>query len=198
MPFASLFHRLDFIIFCDGCRAVSFFPFVQRFRVTEKLESNARGTFVRCARPAWSPRLADEIWYTTIGSSSSHHSSFIPFSILTARLQTTNKQTTSITMSSASFISQLMEPGGGVMLLPFVRLVIGCLLLLCVTAAFFDVARIHMVILSVLSGGLLLSLQFFESEFKKLRDRSSSSSSSNSAPAAVTSSSSNKASGKTD
>ena len=67
-----------------------------------------------------------------------------------------------------------MEPGGGVMLLPFVRLVISCLLILCSTAAFFDVARIHFAILAVLSGGLLLSLQFFESEFKKLRGSSSS------------------------
>ena len=74
--------------------------------------------------------------------------------------------------SSASFISQLMEPGGGVMMLPFVRLVISCLLVLCVTAAFFDVARIHFAILTVLSGGLLLSLQFFESEYKKLRGSS--------------------------
>jgi len=86
-----------------------------------------------------------------------------------------------------------MEPGGGVMLLPFVRLVIVCLLVLCVTAAYFDVARLHMVILSVLSGGLLLSLQFFESEFKKLRGRGSSSSNNNSASSSI-----NKASDKTD
>jgi hypothetical protein len=55
------------------------------------------------------------------------------------------------------------------MLLPFVRLVIGCLLALTVLAAILDVARIHMVVLSVLSSGLLLSLSFFESEFKKAR-----------------------------
>lgn len=55
------------------------------------------------------------------------------------------------------------------MLLPFVRVVIGCLLLLTVVAAIADVARIHMIILSVLSSGLLLSLSFFESEFKKAR-----------------------------
>jgi predicted lipid-binding transport protein (Tim44 family) len=69
----------------------------------------------------------------------------------------------------SSFFSQIMEPGGGVMLLPFVRLVIGCLLCLTVAAAIAGVARIHMIILSVLSSGLLLSLQFFESEFKKAR-----------------------------
>lgn len=39
------------------------------------------------------------------------------------------------------------------MLLPFVRLVIGFLLVLTVTAAIVGVARIHMVILSVLSAG---------------------------------------------
>jgi uncharacterized protein involved in cysteine biosynthesis len=73
----------------------------------------------------------------------------------------------------SSFFSQIMEPGGGVMLLPFVRLVIGLLLCLTITAAVADVARIHMIILSVLSSGLLLSLQFFESEFKKARGRHS-------------------------
>lgn len=69
----------------------------------------------------------------------------------------------------SSFFSQIMEPGGGVMLLPFVRLVIGCLLCLTVAAAVAGIARIHMIILSVLSSGLLLSLQFFESEYKKAR-----------------------------
>ena len=55
------------------------------------------------------------------------------------------------------------------MLLPFVRVVISILLLLTVAAAVMDVARIHMIILSFLSGGLLISLSFFESEFKKVR-----------------------------
>lgn len=62
-----------------------------------------------------------------------------------------------------------MQPGGGIMLLPFVRFVIGLLLVLTVIAALCDVARIHMVILSFLSGGLLVSLSFFESEFKKMQ-----------------------------
>jgi uncharacterized protein involved in cysteine biosynthesis len=69
----------------------------------------------------------------------------------------------------SSFISQIMEPGGGFMLLPFVRLVIALLMVLTVTSAVFGVARIHMIILSFLSGGLLLSLSFFESEFNKMR-----------------------------
>jgi hypothetical protein len=82
-------------------------------------------------------------------------------------------------------MSQILEPGGGVMLLPFVRTVIAFLLLLCLTAAVFDVARIHMLILSFLSGGLLLSLSFFESEYKKVRRAS------NSAAVAPTSSNNN-------
>lgn len=74
-------------------------------------------------------------------------------------------------MSSSSFVSQIMQPGGGVMLLPFVRLVIGCLLLLTMGAFIAGVARIHMAVLSVLSGGLLISLSFFESEYKKAQRR---------------------------
>jgi len=77
----------------------------------------------------------------------------------------------------SSFFAQMMEPGGGVMLIPFVRLVIVCLLLLCIAGAVAGVARIHMIILSVLSGGLLLSLQFFESEYKKAQGRAGRSSS---------------------
>jgi hypothetical protein len=70
-----------------------------------------------------------------------------------------------------SFVSQVMSPGGGVMLLPFVRLVIGCLILLTMSAFVAGVARIHMAILTVLSGGLLFSLSFFESEFNKAKAR---------------------------
>lgn len=70
---------------------------------------------------------------------------------------------------STSFVAQIMQPGGGVMLLPFVRFVIGLLLVLTIAGAIVDFARIHMVILAFLSGGLLVSLSFFESEFKKVR-----------------------------
>ncbi|GKY99062.1 hypothetical protein MPSEU_000861900 [Mayamaea pseudoterrestris] len=69
----------------------------------------------------------------------------------------------------SSFVSQVMSPGGGVMLLPFVRVVIVILLLLTFSAAVVGVARVHMVILSMLSAGLLISLSFFESEYNKLR-----------------------------
>ena len=77
-----------------------------------------------------------------------------------------------------TFFKQLMEPGGGVMLIPFVRVVIFTLLCLTLLAAFLDVARLHMVILSFLCGGLFLSLQFFESEYNKLKSGRSSASSS--------------------
>ena len=56
-------------------------------------------------------------------------------------------------MSSSSILSKIMEPGGGVMLLPFVRLVVCFLMMLTTTAAIVGVARIHMVILSILSAG---------------------------------------------
>ena len=78
----------------------------------------------------------------------------------------------------SSFISQVMEPGGGLLLLPFVRFVIGCLLLLTTAAAVADVARIHMIILSVLSTGLFVSLHWFETEFRKMRSSHTSSSTS--------------------
>jgi hypothetical protein len=70
-----------------------------------------------------------------------------------------------------SFVSEVMSPGGGVMLLPFVRLVIGSLILLTMSAFAAGVARIHMAILTVLSGGLLFSLSFFESEYNKAKAR---------------------------
>mmetsp|Transcript_422 Transcript_422/g.581 ORF Transcript_422/g.581 Transcript_422/m.581 type:complete len:93 (-) Transcript_422:213-491(-) len=73
----------------------------------------------------------------------------------------------------SSFFAQVMEPGGGVKLLPFVRVVIALLFILTVTGAVVGVARIHMVILSFLSAGLLMSLSFFESEYSKLTSKRS-------------------------
>ena len=100
---------------------------------------------------------------------------------------------------STSFVSQIMQPGGGVMLLPFVRFVIGILLVLTVVAAVVDVARIHMIILSFLSGGLLISLSFFESEFKKVRAaRSGGGSSSEPSSSTTSAPTTTKAGAKTD
>ena len=67
-----------------------------------------------------------------------------------------------------SLISDIMAPGGGVMLLPFVRVVVGVLLILTIAGFIAGVARIHMAILSFLSAGLLVSLSVFESEYKKV------------------------------
>lgn len=102
---------------------------------------------------------------------------------------------------SSSFVAQIMQPGGGVMLLPFVRFVIGLLLVLTVLAALVGIARIHMVILSFLSGGLLVSLSFFESEFNKVRGARQGGSSASTAGGGGTtasSASSKAASNKTD
>ena len=55
------------------------------------------------------------------------------------------------------------------MLLPFVRVVIGLLLVLTLGGFFAGVARTHMAILSFLCTGLLFSLSMFESEFNKVQ-----------------------------
>ena len=68
-----------------------------------------------------------------------------------------------------SFVKNLLAPGGGVALIPFIRYTIGCLLLVCMAAFVSGVARIHMAILSFLSGGLLVSLSFFQSEYEKMQ-----------------------------
>lgn len=68
-----------------------------------------------------------------------------------------------------SFVQQILAPGGGILLIPFIRSVIMCLFMTTVTAFLCGVARIHMAILSVLAGGLLLSISFFMSEFEKVQ-----------------------------
>ena len=74
---------------------------------------------------------------------------------------------------SGSLISDIMQPGGGIMLLPFVRVIISLLLVLTLAGFCAGVARIHMLVLSFLSAGLLFSLSFFEREFNKARGGSS-------------------------
>ena len=70
-----------------------------------------------------------------------------------------------------SLIQEIMAPGGGVMLIPFVRVVISILLVLTIMGFVADVARIHMVVLGLLSAGLLFSLSMFEREFNKIQRR---------------------------
>ena len=86
------------------------------------------------------------------------------------------------------------------MLLPFVRLIIVFLLMLTTTAFVSGVARIHMAILSALGGGLLLSLSFFESEYKKAQSRvyGSSAAGGEGKPVATTTKSSGGKAAKTD
>lgn len=67
-------------------------------------------------------------------------------------------------------MSQIMQPGGGILLLPFVKIVVALLLLTTITIFVAGVARIHMAILSFLSAGLLISLSVFEVEYKKAQE----------------------------
>jgi hypothetical protein len=67
-----------------------------------------------------------------------------------------------------SFVSQILQPGGGILLIPFIRTVILCLFATTVTAFLCGVARVHMAILSCLGGGLLLSISFFMNEYDKV------------------------------
>lgn len=68
----------------------------------------------------------------------------------------------------SSFFAEIMQPGGGIILIPFVRVIITMLLVLTMMGFVAGVARIHMGILSFLSAGLLFSLSMFEKEFNKV------------------------------
>ena len=68
-----------------------------------------------------------------------------------------------------SFVQEIMAPGGGILLLPFIRVVVGLLLFATITVFLMGVARIHMAILSFLSGGLLISLQMFETAYHSVK-----------------------------
>jgi len=71
----------------------------------------------------------------------------------------------------SSFISQILSPGGGVLMIPFIRMVIMVLFATTLIAFIFGVARIHMAILSFLAGGLLLAISFFMSEYEKVLEK---------------------------
>eukprot|EP00549_Striatella_unipunctata_P003500 CAMPEP_0118694876 /NCGR_PEP_ID=MMETSP0800-20121206/12817_1 /TAXON_ID=210618 ORGANISM="Striatella unipunctata, Strain CCMP2910" /NCGR_SAMPLE_ID=MMETSP0800 /ASSEMBLY_ACC=CAM_ASM_000638 /LENGTH=96 /DNA_ID=CAMNT_0006593491 /DNA_START=154 /DNA_END=444 /DNA_ORIENTATION=- len=68
-----------------------------------------------------------------------------------------------------SFVSQILAPGGGMLLIPFIKIVICILMLTCGAACIAGVAQIHMAILLFLSSGLLYSLTWFEAEFAKVQ-----------------------------
>ena len=73
----------------------------------------------------------------------------------------------------ASFIQQILAPGGGIALIPFTRVVICCLFLTTSTVFVIGVARIHMFILSFLSAGMYFSLGFYQKEYSKFMMQSS-------------------------
>ena len=57
------------------------------------------------------------------------------------------------------------------MLIPFIRVVVMCLLTICTGCFVAGVARIHMFILGFLAGGLLISLSFFQQEYDRVHNR---------------------------
>mmetsp|Transcript_29012 Transcript_29012/g.61576 ORF Transcript_29012/g.61576 Transcript_29012/m.61576 type:complete len:93 (-) Transcript_29012:248-526(-) len=61
-----------------------------------------------------------------------------------------------------SVIQDMLKPGGGIALIPFIRMTILTLLLMVIVMGILDVARIHMVVLAFLSIGLLMSISHFE------------------------------------
>mmetsp|Transcript_6470 Transcript_6470/g.9705 ORF Transcript_6470/g.9705 Transcript_6470/m.9705 type:complete len:91 (-) Transcript_6470:251-523(-) len=61
-----------------------------------------------------------------------------------------------------SLIQDLLKPGGGIALIPFIRMTILLLLVMVIGMGIADIARIHMVVLGCLSIGLLISISWFE------------------------------------
>ena len=68
------------------------------------------------------------------------------------------------------------------MLIPFIKVVIACLLLVTIVCMFAGVARIHMGILAFLSAGLLISLSMFQREWEKMKASRESDGADDSAP----------------
>ncbi|KAL3808884.1 hypothetical protein ACHAXA_005095, partial [Cyclostephanos tholiformis] len=68
-----------------------------------------------------------------------------------------------------SFVQELLKPGGGIALIPYIRATIVALLLMVITMGILDVARVHMVVLAFLSGGLLISISMFEKAWNDMQ-----------------------------
>lgn len=68
-----------------------------------------------------------------------------------------------------SFIQDLLKPGGGIALIPFIRATIVLLLLMVIMMGFVGIARIHMCVLAFLSVGLLVSISWFESAWNDVQ-----------------------------
>ncbi|KAL3782249.1 hypothetical protein HJC23_000312 [Cyclotella cryptica] len=71
----------------------------------------------------------------------------------------------------SSFISELLKPGGGIALIPFIRMTIATLLIMVVLMFIAGVARIHMAVLAFLSVGLLISISWFEKAWNDVQSK---------------------------
>ncbi|KAK1738298.1 hypothetical protein QTG54_010967 [Skeletonema marinoi] len=80
-----------------------------------------------------------------------------------------------------TFIQDLLKPGGGIALIPFIRGTIATLLVLVILMGIADIARIHMVVLASLSIGLLMSISWFEKAWNDVQSSRGESSSSSAA-----------------
>lgn len=58
----------------------------------------------------------------------------------------------------SSLFAHIMEPGSSFKLIPVVRVVSLCLIGICCALFYYDVARVHMVVMIFLAGGLLASV----------------------------------------
>ena len=67
-----------------------------------------------------------------------------------------------------SFVSEILSPGGAILLIPYIKIVISFLFCTTVVAFICGIARIHMAILSFLAGGLLISIHFFLAEYNRV------------------------------
>ncbi|KAL7513097.1 hypothetical protein ACHAXN_010155 [Cyclotella atomus] len=75
----------------------------------------------------------------------------------------------------SSFISDLLKPGGGIALIPFIRMTIVALLIMVILMGIAGVARIHMAVLAFLSVGLLISISWFEKAWDEVQSKRGSS-----------------------
>jgi len=73
----------------------------------------------------------------------------------------------------SSFVNDILEPGGALLLIPYIRIVVGCLFGTTMVAFLMGIARVHMAILSFLGGGLLLSIGFFLGEYETAKQMAS-------------------------
>jgi len=69
-------------------------------------------------------------------------------------------------------LGDILTPGSSEQVIPFVKGVIYAMISVCATCGYMDIGRIHMVVLSILSVGLLLSINYFEMVVSRLNESS--------------------------